>query len=100
MKSSIFPHVFNDISTYPYIFTEYFLHSFNLTIEFHVVLQNILRMRYFSCGSDIIKLKCVIWNRFPKPVTKILVDWEFGTVIWHKTITFQVVANKDKVLKV
>ena len=39
MKSSVFLHVFNDISTYAYVFTEYFLHSFsNLSIEFHVVL--------------------------------------------------------------
>ena len=39
MKSSVFLHVFNDISTYAYVFTEYFLHSFsNLNIEFHVVL--------------------------------------------------------------
>ena len=39
MKSSVFLHVFNDISTYVYVFTEYFLHSFsNLTIEFLVVL--------------------------------------------------------------
>ena len=39
MKSSVFLHVFNDISTYMYVFTEYFLHSFsNLSIEFLVVL--------------------------------------------------------------
>ena len=39
MKSSVFLHVFNDISTYVYAFTEYFLHSFsNLSIEFLVVL--------------------------------------------------------------
>ena len=39
MKSSAFLHVFNDISTYAYVFTEYFLHSFsNLSIEFNVVL--------------------------------------------------------------
>ena len=38
-KSSVFLHVFNDISTYVYVFTEYFLHSFsNLSIEFLVVL--------------------------------------------------------------
>ena len=38
MKSSVFLHVFNDISTYAYVFTEYFLHSFsNLSIEFLVV---------------------------------------------------------------
>ena len=38
MKSSVFLHVFNDISTYVYVFTEY-LHSFsNLSIEFLVVL--------------------------------------------------------------
>ena len=39
MNSSVFLHVFNDISTYGYVFTEYFLYSFsNLSIEFHVVL--------------------------------------------------------------
>ena len=39
MKSSVFLHVFNDISTYVYVFTEYFLNSFsNLSIEFLVVL--------------------------------------------------------------
>ena len=39
MKSSVFLHVFDDISTYVYVFTEYFLHSFsNLSIEFQVVL--------------------------------------------------------------
>ena len=39
MKSSVFLYVFNDISTYAYVFTGYFLHSFsNLSIEFHVVL--------------------------------------------------------------
>ena len=39
MKSSVFLHVFNDISSYAYIFTEYFLYSFsNLSIEFHVVI--------------------------------------------------------------
>ena len=39
MKYSVFLHVFNDISTYAYVFIEYFLHSFsNLSIEFHVVL--------------------------------------------------------------
>ena len=38
MKSSVFLHVFNDI-TYVRVFTEYFLHSFsNLSIEFLVVL--------------------------------------------------------------
>ena len=38
-KSGVFLHVFNDISTYVYVFTEYFLHSFsNLSIEFLVVL--------------------------------------------------------------
>ena len=38
-KSSVFLHVFSDISTYVYVFTEYFLHSFsNLSIEFLVVL--------------------------------------------------------------
>ena len=39
MKSSVFLHVFNDISTYVYVFMEYFLHSFsNLNVEFLVVL--------------------------------------------------------------
>ena len=39
MRSSVFLHVFNDISTYVYVFTEHFLHSFsNLSIEFLVVL--------------------------------------------------------------
>ena len=39
MKSSVFLYVFNDISTYVYIFTDYFLHSFsNLSIKFLVVL--------------------------------------------------------------
>ena len=28
MKSNVFLHVFNDISTYVYVLTEYFLHSF------------------------------------------------------------------------
>ena len=37
MKSSVFLHVFNDISTYAYVLTEYFLYSFsNLSIEFHL----------------------------------------------------------------
>ena len=37
MKSSVFLNVFNDISSYAYTFTEYFLYSFgNLSIEFHV----------------------------------------------------------------
>ena len=44
MKSSVFLHVFNDISIYVYVFTEYFLHSFsNLSIEFntfHVAVIN------------------------------------------------------------
>ena len=39
MNSSVFLHAFNDISTYVYVITEYFLHSFsNLSIEFLVVL--------------------------------------------------------------
>ena len=39
MKSSVFLYVFNNISTYAYVLTEYFLHSFsNLSIEFHLVL--------------------------------------------------------------
>ena len=43
MKSSVFLHVFNDISTDAYVFTEYFLQSFsNLSVEFHVVLCNII----------------------------------------------------------
>ena len=55
MKFSVFLHVFNDISTYVYIFTEYFLHPFsNLSIEFlmkyywecntfHIVVRKILK---------------------------------------------------------
>ena len=39
IKYSVFLHVFNDIYTYVYVLTEYFLHSFsNLSIEFHLVL--------------------------------------------------------------
>ena len=39
IKSSVFLHVFNDISTYVYVFMEYFIHSFsNLSIKFLVVL--------------------------------------------------------------
>ena len=56
MKSSVFLHVFNDISTYVYVFTEYFLHSFsNLSIEFLVVYEILLGMQYsppFLCCSD------------------------------------------------
>ena len=37
MKSGVFLHVIIDISTYAYVFTGYFLHTFsNLNIEFHV----------------------------------------------------------------
>ena len=37
MKSGVFLDVFNDISTYMYVFTRYFLHAFsNLNTEFHV----------------------------------------------------------------
>ena len=51
MKSSVFLHVFNDISTYVYVFTEYFLHSFsNLSIKFRYEI--LLGMQYFSCCSD------------------------------------------------
>ena len=52
MKSSVFLHVFNDISTYVHVFTEYFLHSFSdLCIKFHVMLYEILlKMQYFSCA--------------------------------------------------
>ena len=47
MKSSVFLHVFNDISTYAYVFTEYFLHCFsNLSIEFHVVLIIIIIINF------------------------------------------------------
>ena len=39
MKYSVFLYVFNNISTYVYVLTEYFLHSFgNWSIEFHLVL--------------------------------------------------------------
>ena len=37
--NGVFLQVFNDISTYVYVFTEYFLHPFsNLSFEFLVVL--------------------------------------------------------------
>ena len=39
MKSSVFLHVFNDISIYAFVFLEYFFNMFhNLSIEFHVLL--------------------------------------------------------------
>ena len=39
MKSSVFQHVFNYISTYAYAFPEYLLHNLdNLSIKFHVML--------------------------------------------------------------
>ena len=49
MKSSVFLHVFNDISTYVYVFTEYFLYSFsNFSIEFLVVAT----MKYYwECST-------------------------------------------------
>ena len=41
MKSGVFLHVFNDISTYAYVFTGYSLHTFsNLNIKFHVSAMN------------------------------------------------------------
>ena len=49
MKSSVFLHVFNDISTYVYVFMEYYLHSFsNLSIEFLVVLSV---KYYWECNT-------------------------------------------------
>ena len=57
MKSSVFLHVFNDISIYAYVFPKYFLNNFS--IEFHVVL----RMKYRICNTvhvaviNIIKFK-------------------------------------------
>ena len=39
MKSSVFQHIFNYISTYAHVFPEYLLHNFNnLCIKFHVML--------------------------------------------------------------
>ena len=39
MKSSVFQHVFNYISTYTYAFPEYLLNNFNnLSIKFHAML--------------------------------------------------------------
>ena len=39
MKSSVFQHAFNYISTYVYAFPEYLLYNFNnLSIKFHVML--------------------------------------------------------------
>ena len=47
MKSGVFLHVFNDISTYVYVFMEYFLHSFgNLSIEFLIVTMKY----YWECN--------------------------------------------------
>ena len=68
MKSSVFLHVFNDISIYVYVFTEYLLHSFsNLSIEFLVVLRNIIGMQYFSCCSDkYTEIKMCDLEPFPK----------------------------------
>ena len=41
MKSIVFQHVFNCISTYAYVFPEYLLHNFdNLSIKFHVIIWN------------------------------------------------------------
>ena len=38
MKSSVFLHVFNDVSTYAYVLTEYTYILHSLSIEFHLVL--------------------------------------------------------------
>ena len=39
MKSIVFQHVFNCISTYTYVFPEYLLHNFdNLSNKFHVMI--------------------------------------------------------------
>ena len=50
MKSSVFQHIFNYISTYAYVFSEYLLCNFNnLSIKFHVMLQ---KMKGCSCYSN------------------------------------------------
>ena len=76
MKSTVFLHayVFNNISTYVYILTEYFLHSFsNLCIEFHLIL---LRMQYFSCGSDkYSEIKMCDLEPFSKIRSQFMVLW-------------------------
>ena len=39
MKSFVFLHIFNSISTYAYVFPEYLLYNFdNLSIKFHVMI--------------------------------------------------------------
>ena len=39
MKSIVFQHVFNCISTYVHVFQEYLLHNFdNLIIQFHIMI--------------------------------------------------------------
>ena len=39
MKSNVFQHIFNYISTNAYVFPEYLLHNFNnLSIKFHVMI--------------------------------------------------------------
>ena len=39
MKSIVFQHVFNCISTYAYVFPKYLYHNFdNLSIKFHVMI--------------------------------------------------------------
>ena len=41
MKSIVFHHVFNCISTYAYVFPEYLLHNFdNLSIKLHIMIGN------------------------------------------------------------
>ena len=41
MKSIVFHHVFNCISTYVYVFPEYLLHNFdNLSIKLHIMIGN------------------------------------------------------------
>ena len=54
IKSSVFQHVFNYISTYAYVFSEYLFHNLNnLSIEFYVISRN---NEYYSIHVTIINI--------------------------------------------
>ena len=53
MKSSAFLHVFNNISPMHMYLQNISKHSLgNLSIEFHVSYEILLRIQWFSCCSD------------------------------------------------
>ena len=64
MKSSVFLQVFSDISTYPHVFTEYFLHTFACSAientilfmwQYNIILtKNTLGVKK-SCGQELKK---------------------------------------------